>query len=105
MENPCRTFHDAIQCMYLYQIGMCLDGQQYGISFGRVDQYLGDFYEADIAAERITPEKAQEIMDIFYLKVAEMNKIWPYIGTLNGPGYTSGQLMTTLGGVGSCSFQ
>ena len=98
MENPCRTFHEALQCIYLYQIGQCLDGQQHGISFGRVDQYLGAFYDADIKAGRITPEYAQELLDLFYLKVAEMNKIWPYIATLSGPGYTSGQLMT-IGGV------
>ena len=98
MVNPCRTFHEAIQCMYLYQIGLCLDAQQHGISFGRVDQYLGSYYEADIAAGRITHERAQELLDLFYLKVAEMNKIWPYFATLSGPGYTSGQLMT-LGGI------
>jgi len=98
MENPCRTYQDAIQCMFLYQIGMCLDGQQHGISFGRVDQYLGSYYEADIASGRITHERAQELLDLFYLKVAEMNKIWPYVATLSGPGYTSGQLMT-IGGV------
>lgn len=98
MANPCRTFHDAIQCMFLYQIGLCLDGQQHGISFGRVDQYLGNYYRADIAAGRISHERAQELLDLFYLKVAEMNKIWPYFATLSGPGYTSGQLMT-IGGV------
>jgi pyruvate formate-lyase/glycerol dehydratase family glycyl radical enzyme len=98
MVHPCRTFHDAIQCMFLYQIGLCLDAQQHGISFGRVDQYLGGYYEADLAAGRITQEQAQELLDLFYLKVAEMNKIWPYIATLSGPGYTSGQLMT-IGGV------
>ncbi len=98
MENPCRTYHDAVQCMYLYQIAMCLDGQQHGISFGRVDQYLGSYYDADIAAGRITHDQAQELLDLFYLKVAEMNKIWPYFATLSGPGYTSGQLMT-IGGV------
>jgi formate C-acetyltransferase len=98
MENPCRSFHDALQCLFLYQIGLCLDGQQHGISFGRVDQYLGSYYDADIAAGRITHDQAQEMMDLFYLKVAEMNKIWPYFATLSGPGYTSGQLMT-LGGV------
>lgn len=97
MQNPCRTFHDAIQCMFLYQIGLCLDAQQHGISFGRIDQYLGSFYEADIAAGRITHDRAQELLDLFYLKVAEMNKIWPYVATMNGPGYTSGQLMT-IGG-------
>jgi formate C-acetyltransferase len=98
MENPCRTYHDAIQCMFMYQLGLCLDGQQHGISFGRVDQYLGSYYDADIAAGRITHGKAQEMLDLFYLKIAEMNKIWPYFATLSGPGYTSGQLMT-IGGV------
>ena len=98
MENPCRTFHDAVQCMYLYQMCLCLDAQQHGITFGRVDQYLGKFYDADIEAGRLTHEQAQEILDLFYLKVAEMNKIWPAMATLSAPGYTSGQLMT-LGGV------
>ena len=98
MANPCRSFHDALQCMFLYQIGLCLDAQQHGISFGRVDQYLGSFYEADIAQGRISHSRAQELLDLFYLKVAEMNKIWPYFATLSGPGYTSGQLMT-IGGV------
>ena len=37
-------------------------------------------------------------MDLFYLKVAEMNKPWGYGPTMANPGYTSGQLMT-LGGV------
>jgi len=98
LEKPCRTFHDAVQTLFLYQTCMCLDSNMHGISFGRVDQYLGDFYEADIAAGRITPEYAQELIDLFYLKVAEMNKPWAYGPTMANPGYTSGQLMT-LGGV------
>ncbi len=99
MENPCRTFHEAMQCIYLYHIAMCLDGQQHGISLGRVDQYLGKFYEADLKAGRITPEKAQEMMDLFYLKLAEPNKMIMYNpATLANPGYTSGFLVT-LGGV------
>jgi formate C-acetyltransferase len=37
-------------------------------------------------------------MDLFYLKVAEMNKPWSYGASQSNPGYNSGQLMT-LGGV------
>ncbi len=98
MKNPCRNFHDALQCIYLYQLSMCMDGQQHGISYGRVDQYLGRYYDQDIANGTITPEYAQELLDLFYLKVAECNKIWSEGATKSGPGYTSGQLMT-LGGV------
>jgi formate C-acetyltransferase len=98
MKNPCRDFRDAVQCVYLYQLGLCMDGQQHGISFGRVDQYLGSYLDKDLAEGKITIEEAQEIMDCFFLKVAECNKIWSEGATSSNPGYTSGQLMT-LGGV------
>ena len=98
MEKPCRTFHEAVQCLFMYQNCLCLDANMHGISFGRVDQYLGDFYENDLKNGRITPEYAQELMDLFYLKVAEMNKAWGFGPTLSNPGYNSGQLMT-LGGI------
>jgi len=99
-EHPARNYHDALQLVYIYHIGMCLDGQQHGISFGRLDQYLGRYYSADIAAGTITPEKAQEMLDLFYLKCAEMNKMGPNIGNsaAGATGYTSGMLMT-MGGV------
>ncbi|QSX07859.1 hypothetical protein J0B03_08550 [Alkalibacter rhizosphaerae] len=98
VEKPARNFVDAVQCLFMYQTALCLDANMHGMSFGRVDQYLGDFYEADIQAGRITPEYAQEILDLFYLKVAEMNKPWSYGATQANPGYTSGQLMT-MGGI------
>jgi len=99
VENPARNFHEALQCLFMYQTALCLDANMHGMSFGRIDQYLGDFYHADVEAGRITPEYAQELMDLFFLKVAEMNKPWGYRQTMSAPGYTSGQLMT-LGGMG-----
>ena len=99
MENPCRNFHDALQCIYLYHLAMCLDGQQHGISLGRLDMHVGKYYEADIAAGRLTPEKGQELLDLFFLKMAEPNKMIRYNpATIANPGYTSGFLIT-LGGV------
>ena len=98
VEHPARNFHEALQCLFMYQTALCLDANLHGISFGRVDQYLGDYYDADLATGRITPEYAQELMDLFYLKVAEMNKAISYRATQANPGYTSGQLMT-MGGV------
>ena len=98
MEHPCRNFHDAVQCVYMYQLAMCMDAQQHGTSFGRVDQYVGKYYEQDLAKGDITPEYAQEIMDLFFLKVAEMNKCTSEGSAKANPGYTSGLLMT-LGGV------
>ena len=98
VENPARNFVEAVQCLFMYQTALCLDANMHGISWGRIDQYLGDYYDNDIKSGAITPEYAQEIMDLFYLKIAEMNKPWSYFATQSNPGYTNGQLMT-LGGV------
>ncbi|MDR2606129.1 MAG: pyruvate formate lyase family protein, partial [Oscillospiraceae bacterium] len=98
VENPARNFHEALQCLFMYQTVLCLDANMHGISFGRVDQYLGDFAETDIASGLITAEYAQELFDLFFLKVAEMNKPWSYGATQSNPGYTSGQ-NCALGGV------
>lgn len=97
-ENPARNFHEALQGLFLYQLCLALEGNMHGMSWGRLDQYLGDFYEKDIADGTLTPEYAQEMLDMFYLKVAEMNKFWGDSGEYGVPGYTSGQLIT-IGGV------
>lgn len=97
-EKPARTFYEATQALFLYEIALSLEGNLHGMSYGRVDQYLGKYYEADLAAGRITPEEGQEIVDAFMLKTAEMNKFWGDMGELGQTGYTSGQLIT-IGGV------
>ena len=98
MEKPCETYQDALQCIFLYQTAIALDGQLHGLSYGRLDQYLIDFYRKDIAEGRLTPAYAQELLDLFYLKVAEINKAVAMSMCEAAPGYDSGQLMT-LGGV------
>jgi pyruvate formate-lyase/glycerol dehydratase family glycyl radical enzyme len=98
VEKPARTFYEAVQCLFMYQVVLCLDANMHGISMGRVDQYLGGFLDRDLKEGRITEEYAQELMDLLYLKIAEMNKPWSYGATQANPGYTSGQLMC-LGGV------
>lgn len=97
-EHPARNFLEATQGLFLYQTCLALEGNMHGMSWGRVDQYLGDFYQRDIAAGTLTPEYGQEILDMFYLKIAEMNKFWSDSGEYGQPGYTSGQLIT-IGGV------
>ena len=92
------TYYEALQCVYFYQLCCSLDAQLHGISIGRVDQYFNSFYEKDLAEGRITRDEAQELMDLWYLKFAEMNKPWSHRATRSGPGYGSGQLIT-VGGV------
>ena len=98
MEKPCRNYYEALQACYLYQLGMILDAQLHGISYGRLDQYVGKYAEKDIKEGRLTKEEAQELTDLFMLKVAEVNRVWSERATRTAPGYTSGQ-MITIGGV------
>ena len=97
IDKPCESYHDALQACFLYQLGILLDSQPHGISYGRLDQYCGKYLEKDLAEGRLTVEQAQELTDMFILKIAELNKAWSERATRSSPGYTSGQLIT-LGG-------
>lgn len=97
MEKPARNFRDAIQTLWFYQMCVLMDANMHGTSIGRVDQMLGDFAERDMAEGTLTYEEAQELIDLYYLKVAECNKAWAARTALSTPGYTSGQLITVGG--------
>ncbi|MBR3309880.1 MAG: hypothetical protein IKG00_08315 [Lachnospiraceae bacterium] len=97
MEKPCRNYYEALQACYMYQLGMILDAQLHGISYGRLDQYVGKYAERDIAEGFLTQEEAQELTDLFMLKVAEVNRVWSERATRTAPGYTSGQMITLAG--------
>ncbi len=96
-ENPARNFREAIQALWFYQMCIMMDANMHGASIGRVDQYLGDFAERDIASGAITREEAQELIDMYYLNISAMNKVWSERTSFSSPGYTSGQHIT-LGG-------
>ena len=98
MENPCRTFHEAVQAINLYQLLLDLDGNMHGLTMGRLDQHLGKYLEADLVAGRTTLDAAQEVLDCFFIKISETCKVWSKAKAESSGGYTSGKHMT-LGGI------
>ncbi len=62
-EFPAETFAEAVQAMHFATFCMCAGNQMLLFQLGRPDQYLWYFYQRDIAAGRITPESAQELID------------------------------------------
>lgn len=50
------TFRGAVQLMYIYAL---VSGTY---NYGRMDEYLGDFFVSDLAAHRLTEEEAEEIL-------------------------------------------
>ena len=70
-RNPARTFREALQSLYLYQICIFMEQNAASYNPGRMDQYLYPFYKADIEAGRITKEEAQELLDCLWVKFSE----------------------------------
>ena len=71
-EKPARTFREAVQATFLYQVFLYIDGNFQGLSFGRFDQYTYPCLESDLEAGEITLDQAQEIVDCFWLKVGAL---------------------------------
>lgn len=69
------TFHEALQLMFMAQIALWF-GEGHGLtSPGRMDQTLRGFYEADLAAGRLRPRQALELLCCHFI---QMNRIlWP----------------------------
>lgn len=60
--EPAETFHEALQSLWFAYMTA-------GDATGRIDVYLNNFYEADLAAGRITPERALELIECFLVKL------------------------------------
>lgn len=70
-EHPARTFREAIQSFYFYQICIFMEQNAASYNPGRMDQYLYPFYKADIEAGRLTEDEAQELLDCLWVKFSE----------------------------------
>jgi len=66
--DPPASFWEALQLTYLFHCLTQLDDRG-AMAFGRLDQYLRPFYEADLAAGRLTREDIQDLLDHFFAKI------------------------------------
>lgn len=77
--NPARSFHEAVQSIYIILLAVHLESNGHAISLGRFDQYVYPFYKKDLEEGKITREEALEIIEAFFIKCNELNKLrsWP----------------------------
>jgi formate C-acetyltransferase len=66
--DPPRTFHEALQLLHFSNLADMLDTPGDAASFGRVDQLLLPFYEADLARGVLTREDAFDLVAHFLIK-------------------------------------
>ena len=77
--NPARTFHEAVQAIYMILLAVHLESNGHAISLGRFDQYTYPLLKKDLEEGRITRDEALEIVEAFFIKCNELNKLrsWP----------------------------
>ena len=70
--HPARTFHEAVQSVWLVDLVLHAVVGARDFALGRIDQYLYPFYECDLSAGRITPAGAQELIECLFIKCSEI---------------------------------
>jgi len=68
-RKPAKTFHQALQAIYLLHCALHWTVEI--VPIGRLDQLLNPFYEKDVREGTLTRERAQELIDCFWIKLDE----------------------------------
>lgn len=99
-ENPPRTFWEAIQLVHLANCMILIECSGHSISYGCFDRYMLPYYENDLKNGTATREQMQELIENFFIKIWDLNKLRSHItiktfgnGGIGGPALTVGGLL------------
>ena len=87
MEQGARSFHEAVEAVYLTHLLMMIESNGHSFSFGRFDQYIYPYYKKDLDKGIISKEKALEIITHFFIMTNSLNKVRPWDHTQYSGGY------------------
>ncbi|MGI6238318.1 MAG: glycyl radical protein [Christensenellales bacterium] len=79
--EPAETLNEAVQALWLVHLILQIESNGHSLSYGRLDQYLGAYYDADLAAGRTSEADACELLCNLWLKTFTINKIRPWSHT------------------------
>ena len=69
--QPATTFREAINAIWLCQVGIHAENINMAMSPGRLDQVLVPYYERDLAEGRLDLGRAMELIGCLWLKIAD----------------------------------
>ncbi len=95
--GPAETFFEAVQSLWLTHLVLQIESNGHSLSYGRMDQYLSPFYEADLAEGRITEDGATQLLTNLWLKTYTINKIRSWSHTRFSAGSPLYQNVTVAG--------
>ncbi|MGL4383430.1 MAG: (2S)-3-sulfopropanediol dehydratase, partial [Bacilli bacterium] len=94
-----QTFWQAMQLFNFVTTMIQIEGNGHSISYGRMDQWLHPYYQADIESGNLTKEFALEIIEVQFVKMNNPTKLKDKgtVAVRNGRGFGGESL--TIGGV------
>jgi len=95
--NGATSFWEALQLVWFIHFLVQIESNGHGVSLGRFDQYLFQFYKKDIERGEIKKDGALELLECFYIKCNEILKLRCWSFTQYVSGYQTFQTLT-LGG-------
>lgn len=70
-----KNFWQALQLSYFVQLMLQIESNGHSVSFGRMDQFLNDYYVQDLENGTLEKPFALELLQSCWLKLLEVNKI------------------------------
>ena len=85
--GPAKTFWQAVQTVWFIQLILQIETNGHAISLGRFDQYLWPYLKNDMEKGIITRDFALELVESFFIKANEINKLRSWPDSEYFPGY------------------
>ncbi|SBW07462.1 putative Formate acetyltransferase 2 [uncultured delta proteobacterium] len=98
--HPARNFREAVQAFWFMHLAAHIESNGSAITPGRFDQYMWPFLKRDLTEGAISPEAAQELIDMLFLKFCEIIRLGEDGAAEAHAGYAAGQNLT-VGGLGN----
>lgn len=73
--EPATNFFEAVQSIWLVHLILQIESNGHSLSYGRLDQYLYEYYIKDIKSGLMCDDEANEILTNLWLKTYTINKI------------------------------
>lgn len=77
-ENTPKSFHEALQSLRILHGVLWMNGHNH-VGFGRFDQYMWPYLEADLKKRFITLDEAEELLMEFFISVNKDTNVYPGI--------------------------
>lgn len=95
--EPAETFHEAVQAVWFIQLTLQIESNGHSLSYGRFDQYVYPYLDADLERGAITEEQAVELLTNLWIKTLTINKVRSQAHTFSSAGSPMYQNVTVGG--------